>query len=74
MEYSTKNPKDVGKWCDVCEDLYAYCYHGNWENYEEGFDYLESSIDNEEYTNEMKDLNEKDIFKKINNKRLTKNK
>ena len=38
MEYSTKNPKDVGKWCDVCEDLYAYCYHGNWENYEEGFD------------------------------------
>ena len=68
MYYSTKEPKDMGKWCDVCNDSYSHCYHGRWKNGMEDLDYLEGAIEIEKEKYEIEDLDEQDILKKINNK------
>ena len=66
MYYSTEEPKDMGEWCDVCNDLLKYCFHGNY-----GSDtcICELCIEPIELLTE-RDCNEyeEDILKKINNK------
>ena len=66
MYYSTKEPKDMGEWCDVCNDLLKHCFHGNYGSDEcmcelckdySPFEYIEDTTEQEE-----------DILKKINNK------